>query len=70
MADPVSPTTKYPSGDRWICSASHPWRPGLPTPVVHPGASEVSSRDGYPCGDIASMKCAVCGTEWEMELPQ
>lgn len=54
----------------FICSPSHPWRPGLPTPVVHPGAAEVRSRDSYPGGDVVTMRCAACGHEWEMELPQ
>lgn len=54
----------------FICSAAHPWRPGMPTPVVHPEAVEVSSRDGYPGGDLATFRCPVCGHEWEMEMAQ
>jgi hypothetical protein len=65
QADPEKQTSQ-----RWICTPSNLWRPGLPTPVVHPAGHEVASRDGYPGGDIVSMRCDVCGTEWEMELAQ
>ena len=54
----------------FVCSPSHPWRKGLSTPVVHPHAHEIADRDGYPGGDIVTMRCDVCGHQWEMELPQ
>ena len=58
------------TSDRFICTPANPWRPGLPTPVTHPGASEVRQLDGYPGGDFVTMRCAACGHEWEKELPQ
>jgi hypothetical protein len=54
----------------FICTPARPWRKGGPTPVVHPQAEEISQRDGYPGGDIVTMRCPVCGHEWTMELPQ
>jgi hypothetical protein len=54
----------------FVCTPATPWRKGLPTPVVHPGAETVRQRDGYPGGDIVTMRCAACGHEWEMEMAQ
>lgn len=48
---------------KFICTESHPWRNGLPTPVVHPSGREIRS-----VGDIVTYRCNVCGHEWEMEL--
>ena len=56
--------------DGFICTRETPWRPGLPTPVIHAEVTEVSQRDGYPGGDIVTMQCAICGHRWEKELPQ
>lgn len=38
----------------------------------HVEAHEVhdSQEDGWPGGDIVTMRCSVCGIEWERELPQ
>ena len=54
----------------FICTPATPWQAGMPTPVVHTQAQEIACRDGYPGGDIATMRCANCGHEWTMELPQ
>lgn len=54
-----------------ICTKENPWAPGMPTPVQHAGAHEIGEqRDGYPGGDIVTMKCPNCGHEWREELPQ
>jgi hypothetical protein len=38
----------------------------------HSAAKEVhdSQQDGYPGGDIVTLRCPDCGKEWEAELPQ
>ncbi|KKM62740.1 hypothetical protein LCGC14_1518610 [marine sediment metagenome] len=39
--------------------------------TVHPNAREVGDQqDGYPGGDIVTMKCPDCGKSWKKELPQ
>lgn len=38
---------------------------------VHTEAYEVGDQmDGYPGGDIVTMKCPTCGITWQRELPQ
>ena len=54
----------------FVCTPATPWRQGLPTPVLHPGGREIDSRDGYPGGDIVTIRCDVCGTEWKEEVAQ
>jgi hypothetical protein len=57
--------------ERFQCTADHPWRPGLPTPVTHPDACEVGEQeDGWPAGDIVTYACPHCGHRWKVELPQ
>jgi hypothetical protein len=38
----------------------------------HSDADEVpgSQKNGWPSGDIVTMKCNTCGITWEEELPQ
>ena len=37
----------------------------------HPQAREVGEQlDGYPGGDIITMRCHVCHITWKEELPQ
>jgi len=37
----------------------------------HDGAHEVGEQeDGWPGGDIITVKCQNCGTRWKEELPQ
>lgn len=56
---------------RFVCSPATPWRKGLPTPVVHPAGREIRGQsEGYPGGDIFTMRCDVCSTEWKTELAQ
>jgi hypothetical protein len=55
---------------RFVCTELNPWHKGGPTPAVHPAAYEIADRDGYPGGDIVTMRCDICGHEWDMELPQ
>lgn len=68
MTEPAArQTTRQP----FICTPDTPWSVGLRTPVRHQSAREVGDqRDGYPSGDLVTMRCDVCGHEWERELPQ
>ena len=61
VSEDQTTTAAYASGDRWICSPAHPWRSGLPTPVVHPAGREIQNRGGS-----VTMGCDVCGTQWEV----
>lgn len=55
----------------FICTEETPWSPGMRTPVLHASAHEVGDqRDGWPSGDLVTMRCPICGHEWEKELPQ
>lgn len=52
------------------CTASTPWDL-VTTPVIHERAYEMGEQeDGYPGGDIVTMKCPICLFHWRMELPQ
>ena len=43
------------SGDMWI----------------HPDSHEVGvQKDGWPHGDIITLKCPNCNVQWDEELPQ
>lgn len=54
----------------FMCTSETPWHRGLPTPVQHREAQPIGDRrNGYPGGDLISMRCPVCGMEWEEELP-
>ena len=54
------------------CTKEQPWdgvrRPGVR--VVHPDASEVDQRGGYPGGDYVDYECPHCGKNFSVELPQ
>jgi hypothetical protein len=55
----------------FVCTKGNPWTPDRGTPVRHPDAVEVGEqRDGWPGGDLVSMRCPHCGHRWETELPQ
>ena len=55
----------------FICTVETPWAPGMRTPVLHAAAHEVGDqRDGWPGGDLVTMRCPTCGHEGEKELPQ
>jgi hypothetical protein len=60
--------------DPFICTPEHPWTPDMRGPglfILHPSAKEVGEQqDGWPSGDIVTMRCPVCGYTWEKELPQ
>lgn len=59
------------SDGRFQCTKATPWDKEIKGPVTHHGAAEVGEqRDGYPGGDIVTMRCEFCGHEWETELPQ
>jgi hypothetical protein len=53
------------------CTKNNPWKPEMGFPVEHDAAHEVGEQeDGYPGGDIVTMECSNCGTQWKQELPQ
>lgn len=53
------------------CTSDTPWT-GQVGRVEHDAAHEVSDsqEDGYPGGDIVTMRCDNCGHVWKKELPQ
>lgn len=58
--------------DRQRCTKQSPMPKDATGRWEHEGAHEVhdSQRDGWPGGDIVTMRCDDCGHEWETELPQ
>ncbi len=57
----------------FICTETTPWGKWVDdTSVLHPSAKVVpgSQQEGWPSGDIVTIKCPICGFEWERELPQ
>lgn len=53
------------------CTKETPWRPGLGTPVAHEDAYEHGEQvDGWPGGDVVTMRCPNCHHEWHQELAQ
>lgn len=59
-----------PQGN-FLCSAKHPMPQGASGRWEHANAHEVGEQEnGYPGGDIVKIRCADCGKEWRMELPQ
>lgn len=39
--------------------------------VRHHETEEIGEQeDGYPGGDIVTIRCKICGTKWKSELPQ
>lgn len=56
---------------RFHCTATTPWKPEYGTPVVHEGTDNIGEQeDGWPGGDIITVKCRNCGHIWRQELPQ
>ena len=60
-----------------ICTAEKPWTLGERPPapfvvmILHPDARKIGDqRDGWPSGDLVTMRCPHCGWEWEKDLPQ
>ncbi len=65
----MSEDPKISSG-RHTCTAEDPWAEGRGR-AYHPDAQEVGEQeDGWPGGDIVTMRCPHCGVEWKKELPQ
>jgi hypothetical protein len=56
------------------CTPETPWdgvRPTIHHRVIHHDVEEEGEQiDGYPGGDIVTMRCKVCWHRWRMELPQ
>jgi len=60
---------------KFTCTAALPWLPLTDAhstmQIVHPDAVEVGDQeDGWPAGDIVTMRCPHCKHEWKQELPQ
>lgn len=55
------------------CTTEKPWS-GDKLPgdrVRHHDTEEVGEQeDGWPGGDIVTIRCMNCGIRWKMELPQ
>jgi len=57
--------------DRHTCTKEDPWTPQKAQRAYHPDAREVGEQeDGWPAGDIVTVKCPHCGHSWRKELPQ
>jgi hypothetical protein len=55
----------------FLCTKETPWAPGLPTPVIHDETEEVGEQqNGWPGGDIITLRCKNCGKTWKEELSQ
>lgn len=55
------------------CTKEKPWNhtsdPG--DKIRHTDGKEIGEQqDGYPGGDIITLKCPHCGHIWKQELPQ
>lgn len=56
---------------RLLCAPAHPMPKGALGFWCHTAAREVGDQEnGWPGGDIVTMRCSDCGAEWKMELPQ
>lgn len=56
---------------RLLCAPAHPMPKDALGFWCHTNVSEVGDQEnGWPGGDIVKMRCADCGAEWKMELPQ
>lgn len=55
------------------CTKEHPWD-GVSRDdqrVRHHDTEEIGEQwDGWPAGDIITIRCKNCGIQWETELPQ
>ena len=60
------------TAERQVCTRDHP----MPQPCPggqweHPEADEVGEQEnGWPGGDIITVRCPICGEKWKEELPQ
>lgn len=54
------------------CTESSPWNSKMNFMAVrHHGAEQVGEQEnGWPAGDVITMRCRFCGHEWQKELPQ
>lgn len=53
-----------------ICTAENPWDRVPGWRWQHPAAVEITTKDGYPGGDLVTYRCPHCDLEFEVELPQ
>lgn len=59
------------SNERFVCTKDSPMPEGAPGRWEHTNTEEVGDqRDGYPGGDIVTVRCKDCGAKWTEELPQ
>lgn len=55
------------------CTKENPWKgtENNGIRVIHHDTVEVGEQeDGYPGGDLITIKCINCGKRWKEELPQ
>jgi hypothetical protein len=56
---------------RNLCSPAHPMPRGASGLWEHTNTEEVGDQtNGYPGGDIITIRCNDCGEKWKVELPQ
>lgn len=63
----------WPKTERgnFLCTPDRPMPLNAPGRWEHTRAGEVGEQeDGYPGGDIVTMRCKDCGATWREELPQ
>ena len=61
---------KSPTG-RFLCSLEHPMPENALGRWEHDDVEEAGDQEnGWPGGDIVTMRCRCCGKTWSMELPQ
>jgi hypothetical protein len=56
---------------RYLCTTLSPKPEGAPGSWAHEFYDEIGEQEnGYPGGDIITVKCCSCGEQWKQELPQ
>ena len=63
----------WPKTERgnFLCAPKHPMPNNAPGRWEHTNAGEVGDQEnGWPGGDIITVRCADCGKQWREELPQ
>lgn len=63
----------WPKTERgnFLCSPEHPMPKDALGRWEHTNAGEVGEQEnGWPGGDIITVRCKDCGKQWREELPQ
>jgi hypothetical protein len=59
------------SSEIQTCSPEHPMPKGATGRWQHTNTEEVGDQqDGWPGGDIITVRCKDCGHQWTQELPR